>query len=199
MTPSYIDNRLTPLEIGACAGLLAIAMAILFADDASERALLAARWTARAALPLFLITYLASSLVRLRPGDLTKAIMRRRRHWGLGFAIAHSIHLAALAINIIIYLPRPLDSLIAGGIAYSIIYVMALTSTNAAQRRLGRWWKRIHTVGIHYVWFIFTASYTLRAIGDDPQYYPEGWSLMTVMFAALGIRLLALRKKSART
>ena len=124
--------------------------------------------------------------------------MRRRRQWGLGFALAHTIHLAALLVNIIIYRPRPLDSLLAGAVAYSLIYVMALTSTNAAQRRLGRWWKRIHSFGIHYVWFIFTASYTLRALGDDPRYYPEGWSLMVVMFVALGVRVLAWRKKRVR-
>lgn len=199
MIAKLIDNRLPPLLIGLTAGLFAVAMAFLFAADAPERALLAARWTARAALPVFLVTYLASSLVRLHPTDLTKAVMRRRRQWGLGFAIAHTIHLAALLINITIYQPRPLESLIAGAIAYSAIYIMALTSTNAAQRRMGRWWKRIHTFGIHYVWFIFTASYALSALGDDPQYYPQGWALMTVMVAALGVRVLARRKKKAGT
>jgi len=87
-----------------------------------------------------------------------------------------------------------LDSLIAGGIAYSLIYVMALTSTNAAQRRLGKWWRRIHKVGIHYVWLIFTASYAIRALGDDPQYCLEGRTLLPVMMAALGVRYLARRK-----
>ncbi len=199
MTARLIDNRQTPILIGLGAGLFAIAMAFLFAADASERALLAARWTARAAVPLFLVTYLASSLVRLKPTDFTKAIMRRRRQWGLGFALTHTIHLAALLVNIVIYRPRPLESLIAGAVAYSAIYVMVLTSTNGAQRRLGRWWKRIHSFGIHYVWFILTASYALRAIGDDPEYYPEGWSLMLVMFAALGVRVLAWRMKRTRT
>lgn len=130
--------------------------------------------------------------------NLTKALMRRRRQWGLGFAIAHSIHLAALLVNILAFRPRAWESLIAGAIAYAIIYVMAFTSTNSAQRRMGRWWKRIHSVGIHYIWFIFTASYALRAVGDDPAYFLEGRALMAVMLLALGIRLLAWRKQSAR-
>ncbi len=199
MSTMSIDSRTAPLLIGLFAGLFAVGMAFLFAVEPSERALLAARWTARAAMPVFLVTYLASSLVRLRPSDLTRALMRRRRQWGLGFAIAHTIHLAALLINIIIYRPRPLDSLIVGGIAYSAIYVMALTSTDTAQRRMGRWWKRIHTFGIHYAWFIFTASYALGALGDDPQYLLAGWTLMIVMIAAFGVRILARRKKRVGT
>ncbi len=195
MITRLIDSKQAPLWIGLFAGLFAIAVAYVVAADDSEWALLAARWTARAALPVFLVTYLASSLVRLNPSDLTKALMRRRRQWGLGFALAHSIHLAALLVNILVYRPRPLDSLIAGGLAYTIIYVMALTSTNAAQRRLGQWWKRIHKVGIHYIWFIFTASYTLSAIGDDPQYFLASRSLMTVMLLALAVRLLAAWRK----
>lgn len=195
MITRLVDTKLAPLWIGLTAGLLAIVMAYAVATDASQWALLAARWTARAALPVFLVTYLASSLVRLRPNNLTKALMRRRRQWGLGFALAHSIHLAALLVNILVFRPRPLESLIAGGLAYTIIYVMALTSSNAAMRRLGRWWKRIHTLGIHYIWLIFTASYTLSALGDDPQYFLASRSLMTVMLLALAIRLLARRKK----
>ena len=197
MITRRIDNQQAPILIGLFAGLLAIAMAFLVSPDASERALLAARWTARAALPVFLITYLASSMVRIWPTDLTKAVMRRRRQWGLGFALAHSIHLAALLVNIVIYRPRPLESLIAGAIAYSMIYIMALTSTNAAQRRLGKWWRRIHTFGIHYIWLIFTASYSLSALGDDPQYHLASRSLAAVMIAALVVRLLARQRKRA--
>lgn len=192
-----LDNRQTPLWVGLIAGLFAVAMAFIYSGDPSERALLAARWTARTALPVFLVTYLASSLVRLKPSPLTKTILRYRRQWGLGFAIAHSIHLVALLVNITIYRPRPLETLFAGGVAYAMIYIMALTSTNAAQRRLGKWWKRIHKFGIHYIWFIFAASYTLSAIGDDPQYYLNGRIFILVMLAALGIRLVAWNKARA--
>ncbi len=49
-----------------------------------------------------------------------------------------------------------------------MLYAMALTSTDGWQRRLGKWWRRLHSVGIYYLWFIFTASYAGRALGDDP-------------------------------
>ena len=193
-----IDSRAPPLWIGVIAGLIGVLAAFLNTSDPSQQALLAARWTARTAVFVFLVTFLASSMVRLWPSDLTKAILRRRRQWGLGFAIAHSIHLAALAVNVLIYRPRPWESVIAGGVAYAMIYIMAITSTNTAQRKLGKWWRYIHKFGIYYIWFIFTASYTLRATGDDPAYYLEGRIMLPIMFGALLIRIWASYKKRSR-
>ncbi len=41
---------------------------------------------------LFLVAFLASSLVRLWPGPRTRALLARRRALGLAFATAHFIH-----------------------------------------------------------------------------------------------------------
>lgn len=179
---------------GLFAGVIGVAAALFYSDVPSEQALLAARWTARTAMPVFLVAYLASSLARLYPSRWTQALLRRRRQWGLGFAIAHSIHLAALLFNITQFRPRPLESLIAGGFAYLLIYIMALTSNSWSQRRLGRWWGKIHWLGAHYIWAIFAAGYGLRAINADPQYHLEGRLLLPVMLLALGLRLYTWRK-----
>jgi sulfoxide reductase heme-binding subunit YedZ len=186
---SLINRRSAPLWLGLILPLLAIAAGLQFGDSAAEQANLAARWTARVVLPLFLVTYLASTMLRRWPGEITRAVMRFRRQWGLGFALGHSIHLAALGVNIIVFAPRSLSSLIPGALAYAMLYVMAITSTNGWQRRLGRWWKWIHRAGIHYLWLLFTASYLLRAFGDDPEKLVQGWVLGGVMLAALALRL----------
>ncbi|MCW5647427.1 MAG: hypothetical protein KIT23_09440 [Sphingopyxis sp.] len=187
---SWLGRRSAPLLIGLVAGLLAVALGLLAGSDAAERAGLAARWTARAALPLFLVAFLASTLVRRWPHDLTRALLRRRRQWGLGFALAHTIHLAALAVNVIVYAPgRTWQSLIGGGLAYAMIFAMALTSTDGWQRRLGRWWHRLHLFGIYYIWFIFTASYAGRAFGDDPDKRVVGIVFGLILVAALASRL----------
>lgn len=165
-------------------------------SDAAERAGLAARWTARAGLPLFLIAFLASTLVRRWPGAATRALVRRRRQWGLGFALAHTIHLAALGVNILVYAPgRTWQSLLGGGLAYAILYLMALTSTDSWQRRLGRWWRRLHIFGIYYLWFIFTVSYAGRAFGNDPEKRMTGIILGAAMLAALALRLWPRRAR----
>lgn len=184
-----IDNKATPLLLGLAFGLLAIALGWWVGATPAEDAKLAARWTARVALPLFLVPYLASSLLRLWPGDFTKALVRRRRQWGLGFALAHTIHLGALAYNVLNYDPRSLPSLFPGGLAYVMIYIMALTSNDASMKALGRNWKRLHIFGIHYIWFIFAASYTTRIF--KPETITTGLVFAPILFAALGVRLYA--------
>lgn len=187
---AWLDRRSTPLLVGLFAALLAVAAGLVSGADAAERAGLAARWTARAALPLFLVAFLASTLMRRWPAAITRALRKRRRQWGLGFALAHTIHLAALAVNVIVYAPgRTWQSLIGGGLAYVMIFVMALTSTDGWQRQLGRWWRRLHTVGIYYIWLIFTASYAGRAFGDEPEKRVVGVVFGTILIAALIGRL----------
>ncbi|WP_374542652.1 hypothetical protein [Sphingorhabdus sp.] len=185
------EQRYFPFAVALALSGFAIGLALWSGPTSSDAALLAARWTARAALPLFLITYLASSLYRLAPGATTRTLLRRRRQWGLAFALAHSIHLAALLVNITLFRPRPLMTLAGGALAYAFIYLMALTSNDAAQRAMGRWWKRLHIVGLHYIWLIFLISYGGRAIHEDPAYHVEGRLFAPLLLVALAIRLWA--------
>lgn len=185
-----LDNRATPLICGAVAGLAAVLAGLVMGGDNAERALLAARWTARAALPMFLIAYLASSLWRIWPGELAKALVRRRRQWGLGFALAHTIHLGALATNVLIFGPsREPETLVGGGLAYVLIFLMALTSNDRSMKLLGRNWKWLHLLGIHYIWLIFTISYAGRLA--DPGMLVTGAVFTPLMLMALGLRLYA--------
>lgn len=190
---ALLNRRSTPLLLGLLLGLGAVVAGVLAGQIPADQALFAARWTARTALPMFLITYLASSMARRwkvgLAGEWARAILHRRRQWGLGFALAHTIHLAALLTNIILYRPRPLSSLIGGALAYALIYLMATTSNTASMRAMGRWWKRMHSIGIHYIWLIFTAAYAGRAVHADPAYHLEGRICLILMLTALAFRL----------
>lgn len=184
-----LDRPYFPFAIALTLSSVAVAAALWTGPAPSDDALLAARWTARAALPLFLITYLASTLYKALPNATTAALLRRRRQWGLAFALAHSIHLVALLINITLFRPRPLASLAVGGLAYLFIYLMALTSTDGWQRRLGRRWKQLHSIGLHLTWTIFLAGYGGRAFHQDPAYHLEGRIFAPLLLAALALRL----------
>jgi methionine sulfoxide reductase heme-binding subunit len=185
---NFLDNRATPLLLGLIAGLGAIAAAFVAGGSSADVALHAARWTARTALPLFLVAYLASSLVRLWPGEISRALVRRRRQWGLGFALAHTIHLGALGVNVLVFGPsREPETLVGGGLAYALIFLMALTSNDASMKLLGRNWKRLHVFGIHYIWLIFTISYAGRLA--DPGMFLTGAVFTPIMLGALGLRL----------
>ena len=200
MTPQigaarWLDHRAAPFLIGLLFAFTAVGFAAFAGQDASERALLAARWTARASLPFFLVTYLASSLVRLWPNALTRALQRRRRQWGLAFALAMTIHLIALLNNIIMFRPRALMTLIGGGIAYVLMYVMAATSNNRSMRMMGRGWKIIHRIGLHIIWLVFFISYAGRVVHVEPHYHLEGQVGAALLLGALAIRLVAWRRK----
>lgn len=185
-----LDRKSTPLLVGLFAGLAAIGAAFLAGGSNADIALHAARWTARTALPVFLVAYLASSLLRLWPSNISRPLMRRRRQWGLGFALAHTIHLAALAVNVLVFGPsREPETLIGGGLAYVLIFLMALTSNNWSIAKLGRNWKRLHVFGIHYIWLIFAISYASRL--GDPEKFMTGLVFTPIMLGALALRLYA--------
>lgn len=189
MNESILESREFPFIVALFLSAFAIIAALFAGQAPSDDALLAARWTARAALPVFLLIYLASSLSKLFPGNVTAALVKRRRQWGLAFALSHSIHLIALLINITMFRPRPLASLAGGALAYLFIYLMALTSTDSWQKRLGHRWQQLHSIGLHLTWAIFLVGYGSRAFHQDPAYHLEGRFFAPVLLAALAIRL----------
>jgi methionine sulfoxide reductase heme-binding subunit len=190
MNKPYHGDAATPLLAGLVAGLAAVAAAFVMGGSNADIALHAARWTARAALPLFLIAFLASSLLRLWPGEATKMLVRRRRQWGLGFALAHGIHLVALGINVLVFGPsRAPETLVGGGLAYALIFLMALTSNDWSVKKLGKGWKRLHLFGIYYIWLIFTISYASRL--GSPDTFATGALFTPILLGALVLRLYA--------
>jgi len=73
-----------------------------------------------------------------------------------------------------------------GGAAYAILYVMAFTSNTAAMKAMGAWWKRVHRVGIHYLWFIFFQSYAGRMA--DPEQ-----AMVAILFTIIALTAAAVR------
>ena len=185
----HVDRAL-PLLIAFAAGVAAIALGATVGADALEQSRLAARWTARVSFLVFLIVYCAPAATQLFPSPVTKAVLRRRRQWGLAFALAHGIHLAALTHYMLLSGEgRPVPVWILTGTAYALTFALALTSNDASQRLLRRWWKRLHRTGIHYIWFIFLLSYASRI--PDPARMHIGLVFVPIVLAALGLRLAA--------
>ena len=192
------QRRFTPIL--AIAGLLlgaAVTGSMLSAHGfTTEGWQLAARYTARTSFLLFLWPYLASSLARLWPNGVTRTVLRERRGFGLAFAGAHGVHFAALVMFFQVSgeTPSPV-TLALGGFGYVLVALMAATSNNASVRLLGRNWPRLHTFALHYVWFIFVATYAGR-IAKHPD-MGEYVVLISLAFAALAVRLAAMMKRQA--
>lgn len=192
-----VGGKAFPILLAGFAAVLAVVVGLAWGEGIEEQWRLAARYTARVGLPLFLLTYSVSSLVRLWPTDLWKSVLRRRRQWGLGFALAHTIHLGALimAFYVVGAWPNPV-TLAGGGGAYVLLFAMALTSNDASQRGLGVWWKRLHRIGIHWLWFVYATSYFGRMF--EPEQMMQGLVFFPLCIAALGLRLAAWAKSRRR-
>lgn len=176
----------------AVAGATTMLLGLSSAPDPVEGWRLAARWTARVSFLIFLPVYVAGAWYHLAPGAASRWLLRRRRAAGLAFATAHTIHLGALATFLRISAEsRPLSALLVGGGAYVTMFAMAATSNDAAVRWLGRGWKRLHTFGIYYLWFVFAVTYLRHVAAGEASYVPQ----LALALAALGLRLTARRRR----
>ena len=129
-----------------------------------------------------------------------RTLVRSRRHLGLAFALAHFIHLGALVSYFVWTDNSPAPIAIAGGgLGYVFVALLAVTSTDRAVARLRGNWKRLHTVGVYYVWFIFAQSYAGRVFADaggaDALERASAPGVYRLLF---GVALLALALRGAR-
>ncbi len=83
------STRTAPLIRAGLAAVLAVCAGAALAPDGVEGAHVAARDTARVGFILFVLVYVASSLVTLWSGELARTLLRQRRAWGLGFAFTY--------------------------------------------------------------------------------------------------------------
>ncbi|PLK25994.1 hypothetical protein [Novosphingobium sp. TH158] len=182
--------RLLP---GTFVGIGAILMGLKVGETPTEGLRLASVYTARAAFPLFIIAFTASSLARLWPGHFTKRTLQVRRWWGLNFAMCHTLHLVAF-VAYFRALGEPVPLL--GAPIYVLIYAMALTSTNRAQKAWGQNWKRLHKAGSYAIWAAFTVAYGSKAIAGQSPAISIPFAM--ICLAALGLRIAAWQDKGAK-
>jgi len=187
-----------PIAIVTATGLaLAIAIAACLAHGGwtYEGTAAAARLTARDSFLWFVIAWSASALARLWPGGWRTALLRRRRSIGLGFAASHTVHLGALLIAILVFdHGTKLVTVIGGGIGYLFVFAMAITSNDAAVRRLGpRRWRLLHATGGYVIAGIFAFSY----LGRVPTNPVLGVPMLTLIGLAATLRVLAWARKRA--
>jgi methionine sulfoxide reductase heme-binding subunit len=152
---------------------------------------LAARYTARLSFLWFLMVFVTRPLAIRWPRPVTRWMLRRRRHLGLTFALAHTIHLAALSAFIIVS-GRPANrvTVVVGGFGYVVLALMAATSNDTSVRLLGAKWKRLHTFGLYYLLFVFVATYLSRFTAPrPPEPLPIYAALLMLAAGAIGLRI----------
>lgn len=166
--------------------LVAVAgLAVLGANEEAYR--FTVRWTGRASTLLFALAFASSSAFALWRTPLTTWMRRNRRYVGVSFASSQLIHLmglAALAGGSTEFREGvTVDTIVVGGMAYVFTFAMALTSSDAAVRALGRRWQTLHRVGSWWIYAVLLITVLPAA--------PQG-PLHVVLSAAL-VAALALR------
>lgn len=118
----------------ALAGLTLAMTAVVLASQPDPDGLRSAiRATARSSFALFLLAFLASSLVTLLPGTSSRRILQERRYLGLAFAFSHTVHGVliyryAQQFPELFWAGRTLTSSLPGTVGY--LFVLLLTATS---------------------------------------------------------------------
>lgn len=150
-------------------------------------------FTGRMALKFLLATLLVSPLARYAKQPLLIRTRRLLGLWCFAWATLHltSYALLELGIHNLALLGRELITrpyLMLGIASWGILFALTLTSTQSAQRKLGKNWQYLHNfvylvailAPIHYLW-------SVKIISPQP-----------IIYAALAAVLLACRYKKFR-
>ena len=111
-------------------------------------------------------------------------------------AIAHTVHFGYVVAYIVVSNePVDLITYVLGGLAFVLMWLMAATSNDTAMRKLGRQWKILHLVGLHYLWVVFMQTFLGNFGGADALLYG---SLVLIGFVGLGLRVAAYLSRRNR-
>jgi DMSO/TMAO reductase YedYZ heme-binding membrane subunit len=187
----------------ALAGLtLCMTVAVLLSYPPGADGLRSAiRATARSSFALFLLAFLASSLVTFLPGSGSRRLLRERRYVGLAFAFSHTVHglliyRYAQQFPELFWAGRTVTTSLPGSIGYLFLLLLTLTSFKAPMRLLGgRAWKALHSTGMWVLAGVFCLSFYKRIPMGG--WYPLAFALM---FSAMALKLTAkLAQQQRRT
>ena len=123
-------------------------------------------------------------------------LLRNRRYLGISFGIAMALHADAILLLRLLLgdsFTSPLTTILFGGVAYVFIAAMTFTSFDRTAGWLGpQRWNQLHSVGIHYVAFVFLVQW-LGKLTESLVYLP----FLLALLAVFGVRFAARRARSA--
>ena len=154
------------------------------------------RHTAQIAFALYIVVLVARPLQQLLRQNWTAALLRTRRLIGVAFAAVMTAHLGLIAYRFGTQpeLEYPLFSLLFGGTAYALFYLMLITSFDGPKKALGpKKWKFLHRTGLVWAALIFGLPRSLDEL-TDPEYLKFGIPFVI----ALSIRFIAWQQSRRR-
>ena len=154
------------------------------------------RMSVRVSWPILCVVFMASAVTKLWPGQRSQWFMINRRYIGLSFSAV-----MLWQIFFIVCLLRSGAQLFPPGIAtlfivsdilgYTLLLLMTVTSFSRFQIKISRLtWKRLHTFGLYYIWFIYFYSFPLGFYFSEKSYLKFQYSMFMVSaFVVLVVRI----------
>jgi methionine sulfoxide reductase heme-binding subunit len=156
-------GRLSALGLGVGLGIVCLVPFLLAGGEEGIRASL--RASARVSFAFWLSTFIATPLVVLWPGRVSKSLKAWRPRTGLVFAGTHGVH--GVLIGLLLATPghRPVTPLVLvfGSIGFFFIAAMAVTTFPKPARAIGpAGWRRLHTAGTWFIALVFAVDFLLK-------------------------------------
>ena len=197
LTSNY-KNFATFFGVALLVGLPSIAWVVQ--DPATEENLLfVLRALGRLSFLVFLMIVVIRPLRELAGSPLSTTLLRNRRYVGIALASVMTVHLGFIVWRFAFVRGENLDAVayLTGGLFYSMLYLMLITSFNKPAAALGaKRWRALHKAGFWTlaIFFAFTFREDIAKIPQDPGYF----TLAALALLATGIRVLAYARRNQR-
>ncbi len=147
------------------------------------------RLTAFSSLLIYLLLFVARPMRQLVDSQLTRALKENRRYFGIALAGSHTVHLM-LIVNYVLGPGVPFQTLFIGGVAYSFLYLMLITSFDAPAAAIGPVaWRRLHKAGLYWIGGTFTFTLGNNFIANPDSLVHQ--IVVAVILAAISVRVIA--------
>jgi len=169
-------------------------LAFLQMNAADEESVsLVLRLTAWMSFLVYVLIFITRPVRQLFESTLTQTMLKNRRYFGIVFAGSHTIHLA-LIIKFVLDPNNLPPTLLIGGTAYALLYLMLITSFNAPAAVIGPVaWRRLHKTGLYWIGGAFALTFISSFLSaPDNLVYQASTALI---FAAIFVRILAFLKR----
>jgi methionine sulfoxide reductase heme-binding subunit len=178
-------------------GLISALMILLYgANEEGMRHVI--RATGRYSFPLFVMSSLSSSLIRLHPVPWTQWLYANRRYIGISFATTYVFHGVGIVGLVMLTGTPGIEGfeLIISLICYAFLAFMTVTSFDIFKQLLSKWaWDSIHSIGMLFFWYFFLQEYINKMFVSSFWYYMP---LLLITASILPIKVIALSKPTKR-
>lgn len=157
------------------------------------------RISARVAVVLFILAFVASTLIKLENTSFTRWLIRNRKYIGISFVLVHTIHLGFIFARHLLYEPTLLTSepvsRVGGFIAYLFILLMAVTSFDVVSKKIrAPYWQVLHTTASYYIWLVFFLAYLKRLGKEDVLFYLLFTLLLLALILKIIVKIVKMKK-----